>query len=545
MRNMTRVFLIVFGTICTVLMGLDPVARSSSAGGLSKECGSLQSVDFTSVVDAPTQLIKTTFVEGDSATPPYCLAEGYVVPTVGFILVLPSLWNGKFMEVGCGGHCGALPNGKLPPRSIWDCGIALRRGYVCVTSDAGHRGAGGDGLWAYGNLQAKIDWGFRAPHVVALAGKALAEHYYGKPIVASYFLGGSTGGRQALQEAQRFPLDFKGIVAIAPPVDLSYVYMSFAWGFQALHDKDGNPLLGGEELKLVTEAALAKCDMDDGVRDGVISDPLHCSFDPESLICKVTSESRCLTPSQVDAVKKVYSGPMTSTGSRLSLGGPVVGSEWGGKDRNPNVGWEFSYLEKSGYQALAIEGLRFLFFWPERIGRWDLHDFDFDHDPQRLEVMQAIFDSSNPDLRAFKAGGGRLLIFQGLNDNSVLPRKTIDYYNTVERTMGGDKQTQSFFRLFLLPGVGHGNGGMGADAVDYLGILEDWMDKDRAPDRIIAAHLKSNSSTNEVAGTTLSFPLDPASVQFTRPVYPYPTRAKYKGRGDTNDANNFEPVAPQ
>jgi feruloyl esterase len=395
-------------------------------------------------------------------------------------------------------------------------------------------------LWAHGNLMAKLDWGYRAQHVVAVAGKALTEHYFGRRPKRSYFVGSSTGGRQALQEAQRFPLDFDGIVAIAPPVDLATVYVMFAWGIQTIHDRAGMPLLGRQELELLTEAALAKCDMSDGLRDRIIGDPFACAFDPSQLICSARQEVGCLRSEQVEAARKIYAGPLNSKGERLSLGGPVVGSEIGHWDKDPRDGWGMSYLglpiSSFSYERLITDGMRYLFFWPENGPSWQLSEFDFDRDPRRMAVMQALYDSSNPDLRKFKTAGSKLLIFQGLNDNSVLPRQTIDYYETVERTMGGRALTQSFCRLFLLPGVGHGGGGEGAGSVDYLSAIEAWSEEVKAPDRLIAARLK-----NENWRQPPTFPLDPDQIQFTRALYPYPLKAKYLGRGDPNDADSFGP----
>ena len=215
-----------------------------------------------------------------------------------------------------------------------------------------------------------------------------------------------------------------------------------------------------------------------------------------------------------------------------------MGSELGQWDQVAGLGW-FGYL---GFDGQHLEkhvtgSFQYLLFWPDPGPMWKLIDFDFDRDSRRMGTMQAIYDASNPDLRAFKAKGGKLLVFHGLNDAMVVPRQTIDYYETVEHTMGGRTATQSFFRLFLLSGAGHVPGGEGADTVDYLSALEAWVEENQAPDRLIAAHLKESARMQP-----LSFPLDPAAIQFTRPVYPYPIRAQYKGRGDSNDAANFGPA---
>jgi feruloyl esterase len=218
----------------------------------------------------------------------------------------------------------------------------------------------------------------------------------------------------------------------------------------------------------------------------------------------------------------------------------LPGSELGGPWNEESGGdWGIYYLGKDGapaaYAPLTQEGLKLLFFSPPRPLDWTIRDFDFDKDYQRLDVMQSLYDSSNPDLNRFKAAGGKMLIYHGLNDLSILPHWIIRYYENVERVMGGREQTQSFVRLFSLPGVEHCAGGPGADTVDYLTYLENWVEQGKAPDRLIAARLKKLDSIH------FSFPLDPANIAFTRPVYPYPIQAKYLGRGDPNDAASFGP----
>lgn len=494
---------------------------------LVAQCQSLRTKNFQEVPDAQTQVTTTVAVEPNGIKSSHCLVSGYISPNIGIKIGLPSQWNGRFLHSGCGGHCGSTADFD------WSCAEPLGRGYACIVSDMGHQGTGADGLWAYNNLLAKVDWGFRATHVVTLAGKAITESFYGTRPSKSYFVGGSTGGRQALQEAQKFPSDFDGIVAIAPPVDLSAIYLTFAWGARVLHGKDGEPIVGRGELQLLTQAALNQCDMDDGVRDQVIGDPLRCDFDPASLVCGSTKSDQCLSQEQVDAVKKIYDGPTNSVGEKLSGGGPLPGSELGQWDINPDIGWAFSYLVASGHKNLAIDGFRYLFFWPDAGPSWQLSDFDFDRDSQRLALRQVLYDSSNPDLRRFKAAGGKLIILQGLNDNAVLPRSTIDYYETVTRTMGGRVATQSFARLYLLPGVGHDlPAGQGAGIVDYMTAIEKWVEEGEAPDKLIAARVKDYDSRQ---------PIDSRRIQITRPVYPYPIRAKYKGRGNPDSADSFYP----
>jgi hypothetical protein len=532
-------------TLCVTLLigpmlGLARGTLPGSSNSSAAQCIALEDTDFSATEDAPTQINETMFIKASGASPGYCKVSAYVAPQVGIKLALPEHWNGKFIEMGCGGHCGSLSDEKFSS----SCSDKIDRGYVCLISDMGHRGTSLDGLWAHDNLQALIDWGFRGPHVAALAGKAITKRFYQIPPAHSYFSGCSTGGRQALQEAQRFPWDFDGIIAGAPPIRLADLYVTFAWGQRATHDAAGKSLLTISDLKLLTDSALARCDIDDGVRDGIISSPFTCPFRAADVACKNGQTSACLTPKKVIAAEKIYSGPLDALGHSLFGAGAAPGSELGDPELRKNGGnWGIYYLATeqahSDYANLTQDGLKYLFFSPAKSASWTLQEFDFDKDYKRLDVMQSLYDSSNPDLNRFKNAGGKMLIYHGLNDLSVLPQWIIRYYQNVEKVMGGAEETQSFLRLFSLPGVDHCAGGPGADTVDYLMYLENWVERGQAPDKLIAAHLKK---ADEMQPTT--FPLVPREMTFTRPVYPYPTKVKYSGHGDPNDAANFIPSKP-
>jgi feruloyl esterase len=190
----------------------------------------------------------------------------------------------------------------------------------------------------------------------------------------------------------------------------------------------------------------------------------------------------------------------------------------------------------------ALQYFRYMVI-PPAGSDWKVADFDFDRDYKRFGtgVQESLLNAANPDLRKFKAAGGKLMLYQGWNDHTVAPEKTIDYYQTVQRTMGGRASTESFFRLFMVPGMLHCTGGDGAFAIDYVAYMETWVERAQAPDVMIGAHVEGLGG----AAFWLKFPLDPATpISFTRPVYPYPRRAKYKGSGDPNDAASFQPVEP-
>jgi feruloyl esterase len=517
-------------------------AHAGTVSDAAARCNALRSADFSQLQDAPMQITETKFVAPSGDTPGYCQVGGYVVPSVGFIIRLPSdSWNGKFFENGCGGFCGAAEF-YLPA-----CDHPLRKGYACIVSDDGHKSTVFDGKWAYNNLQAQIDHGYRAPHVTALAGNAIVERYYEQKPKKSYFVGCSTGGRQALMEAQRFPWDFDGIVAGSPSVSVPEHHMAMLWGNRVFTDKGGKALLGRHDLELLHKAVLAKCDLNDGVKDGLIGDPRKCDFDPAELLCTTTKNSECLTSTQIEAVRKIYGGPVTSTGESVYLSGLSKGSElhWlddlMGSAENPRRWYEF-----------PAEEFRYEGFQPSPGPTWESKDFDFDRDYKRMGVTDGLYAANNPDLRRFKAAGGKLLSYGGWNDVIGIPLEGVDYYDMVERTMGGRESTQEFFRLFMVPGMGHCFLGEGAFDVDWLSYLEAWVEQGRPPQKVIGSHVELEGPKPDNLEDVLKlairrqggwdFPLDPTTIKFSRPIYPYPVTTKYLGHGDPVNSANYGPV---
>lgn len=499
-------------------------ASSQNPSAPQTACQNLQKNSFSSIPDAPTQITETHFIEADGDAPAYCQVRGYVYPSIGIELQLPAFdWNQKFLAVGCGGFCGAID-----PKS---CANGLRRGYACLASDMGHKSHPGDALWAYNNLQAKIDHAYRATHVSALAGKAITENYYQTPPRHAYFMGCSTGGRQAMVEAQRFPWDFDGIIAGAPSLSVTGVHMAMLWTIRALTDSRGKPLFSREDLQRAHAAVLQKCDLDDGVKDGIVSDPMHCAFDPAQLECGRAGDRHCLSKVQVDALKKVYRGPTTSKGEKI-YPGALPGSELGliNSSLPPQV--------ISGMNNFVANEFRYAAFPTDPGPDWNPADFNFDRDPKRLGVMETLSSGTNPNLEKFKASGGKLIAYVGLNDH-YQAKSTIEYYETVIKTMGGLSATQDFFRLFTVPAMDHCTGGNGAFAVDYLEYLEAWVERGEAPALMIGSHV---AGLDLGEAFYLKFPLEKSSqIDFTRPLYPYPATAKYNGRGNPDDAGNFHP----
>jgi feruloyl esterase len=509
-----------------------PVVSDGPAGA----CEALKSVDFTTIQDAATQLTETRMVAAAGELPAHCHVRGYIAPSVGFILRLPEhpVWNGKFAEVAPGGYGGskAIEITMTP----W-CDDFVRRGYACITQDTGHTGGIGlDATWAYNNLQAEFDYGIRAANVAALAGKAITQRFYEAPPRYSYFMGCSGGGKQALVQAQRYPWNFDGVIAVEPsnPTITGVVQL---WNALATHDASGKPLFETEDLQLLHDAAIAKCDLMDGLKDGIIGgDPRRCEADPGVLVCKPGQTSGCLTPVQVEAARKVYGGPVTSTGRKLYF--PATpGGEMGSYITGGRTGIDY---KRQYWQYMG--------FTPDPGPSWKPRDFDFDNDWKRSYMMDAILiGSDNPDLRKLRAEGHKLMIVQGWEDSGLPgPQVTVDYYEMVERVMGGRVATQESVRLFMIPGRSHCRGGVGAAAIDMLSYMEAWVEQGRAPDMIVGAHVEGEKELAHprLLADFVRLPKDPASAKFTRPHYPYPQQAKYKGTGDANDYRSFEPVEP-
>jgi hypothetical protein len=258
------------------------------------------------------------------------------------------------------------------------------------------------------------------------------------------------------------------------------------------------------------------------------------------LLCKSGKSPQCLTAEQVKLVKRIYSDGVTSTGERIS--------------RGELPGTELHWTE--WYDNRVEDKFRYMYFWPDPGSRWQASDIDFDRDIKRAGMVESLYGDANPDLRPFKAAGGKLLVYHGWTDESVSPLNIVDYYETVVRTLGGRSNIDGFFRLFMVPGMNHCSGGDGAYAIDYLSYLEAWVEKGQAPDKLVGAHVKIDDVWNpsmigdqdamrRALMRRQEFPLDPATVEFSRLVYPYPTLAKYKGHGNPNDAANFAPVTPQ
>jgi feruloyl esterase len=407
-------------------------------------------------------------------------------------------WNGKFQAVGNGGWAGAVSY-TVAGRSLAD---ALRQGYATASTDTGHQGDGG--LFAIGHAERVIDFAYRAVHEMTVKSKAIIAEFYGRPARLSYWNGCSTGGRQGLMEAQRYPEDFDALI-VGAPVNNHIRLHAAQMTRQTEILRDVSKVLPPEKLALVGKAVLASCDANDGVKDGIVSDPGSCRFDPSSLKCTDSSTENCLTEAQVDTAKRAYSDVNTRSGEFVYPGSsPGFEAGW----RMPQPGGQLP--------TVALDSFRYL---GHQDANWNGMKFDLDTDLALVLQNAGFIDAINPDLATFKARGGKLLMYHGWADPGPAPANTINYYSAVQKKVGG--RTDEWMRLFLLPGVGHCGGGIGPDSADYIAALERWREAGMAPDRLTASRTRNGQ------------------VVMTRPLCPYPQVAKWTGTGSTDDARSF------
>ncbi len=451
-----------------------------------------------------------------SKLPAFCRVTGSIKPTadsdIRFELWLPAdgQWNGKFLQTGNGGAAGAIVYGSLAD--------PLSRGYAVTNTDTGHQGGGGDFAWAVGHPEKLVDFQYRAVHELTLAGKAITTARYGRVPAKSYFDGCSTGGRQGLKEAQRFPEDYDAIVAGSPASNWSAL-MALSITIQ---NNLGPGRLGVDKLGLLKESAIKACDALDGVTDRVISDIGECRFDPADLQCKAGDSGQCLAPEEVAAANRIYAG-VVDMRRNVVFPGTGPGSEplWAAY-ASPQFGIGTNYFRN----VVA------------KNPKWDPATFDPDKDLAAAErVDRGAAKAMNPNLSKFLDHGGKLITYHGTTDGLIPYGNSVSYYERVARRLGQERADEGV-RFYLVPGMDHCSGGEGAFAIDWLTALEQWDDTGKPPGALSAAHPAA------VPGPP-GAPPPPPSTPFTRPACPYPLVATYKGKGDTAEAANFECVAPK
>jgi len=461
------------------------------------------------------------------ALPAFCRVAGVIKPTgdsdIKFEVWMPAEnWNGKFQGVGNGGFAGSITYSGLAG--------SVARGYAAASTDTGH--SGGSAEWAPGHPEKVVDYGHRGIHEMTEKAKLVIKAFYGGAPKRSYFASCSNGGRQALMEAQRYPTDYDGIIAGAPANDFTGTLTLFAWNMR-LTLNDQASYIPSAKLKAIEAAGLAACDARDGLTDGVLDDPSRCRFDPKVLLCKGAETDECLTEKQAAALASIYAGPRDSSGRQV-IAGFMPGSETGSGGW---TAWVTGNTPTASQQFFfATQGFKHLVYGDPN---WNYQTFDLERDGRQAnERLAATLNATDPDLKAFNARGGKLILYHGWNDAALPPTNTINYYQNVLKTMGAE-QAQGFVRLFMVPGMQHCSGGPGPDSFgqfvtsgqsdpehDLTLALERWVEAGVAPSQVIAA--KRQSAT--------------APPSRTRPLCAYPRVARYKGSGASDDAANFSCV---
>lgn len=502
-----------------------PVPAANSCEALVGRTVESGSIDKAVLVKPGESIITEEGKPGLPAPAAFCRAFATLKPapqsSIKVEVWLPerSAWNGKLLGTGNGGYGGSMTLPGLTMRG------GLAKGYVATGSDMGHAlTADVDASWALNQPEKIKDWGYRANHLAAIVAKQVVAAYYPTPLAAAYFQGCSDGGREALTEAQHYPLDYDAIIAGAPANAWTGLMRAFMADHTAAFAKPESAIPNAK-LKLLQSAALAQCDAKDGVTDGVIDDPRQCHFDPVVLQCKAGDGPDCLTAAQVATARALYRGPVDHAGKSLypgyQPGGEAVPGAWdvwltGPTAQHGRFGTEF-------FRNMVHSN-----------AAWQASDYDSVRDPALARRMYAnVLDADNPDLAAFYAHGGKLILYHGWSDAALAPGGTINYYQALQRTH--PRETASSVRLFMVPGMSHCLGGPGANVFDTLSALDAWKKGGPAPEQLVATRFD-----NPFFGY-LGLPAKPLG---TRPLCAYPKVARWNGKGSTDDAANFTCVAP-
>jgi len=488
-----------------------PLALPNNAVADAAGCAALASAGLF----PDTTVTLTEFLAASGSLPARCRVVATIKPTPGsnigveYRLPEPPAWNGKFLGIGGGGFGGSISSTGFDTPN--------QRGYAAAQTDIGHKVTDGEGwaLTAPGvpNADRVTDYAWRSWERMTVVGKLVVTRYYARGPRLSYWQGCSTGGRQGLVMAQRFPDYYDAIIAGAP-VYTSRLQLRGVANNNNFFREPGRSITP-EHRTTINNAVLAACDRKDGVTDGYLTDPRQCNFDPKRLQCRGTPSASCLTREQVDSVRKYYEGPETDRGYDIYFGvNPGGELNWDVTD-NPGI---------SGQMA------RYMVFLDPAydIRTLDINDRDtirkWDSAPVSVEG-----NAGDPDIRAFLKRGGKLLLWHGFNDNGPSSLSTIDYYQRVEREIEGDHHfgrhgrpdVSDSVRLFLAPGTYHCGGGPGPNSFDMLTALEQWRERGAKPEKILASNATSG---------------------ITRPLCPYPEVARYKGHGDPKFAENYRCV---
>lgn len=456
---------------------------------------------------------------GNTPVKPHCAIKGKMWPEIGFAIKLPKEWNGRLVVVGCGGACGSIPEGSMIRY--------LNEGYAVAGDDSGHSGSSAlDWSFAYNPpdnsnpfFEQKLkDHGYRSIHETFLLAKNLVKAYYGMEPFYSYYVGASTGGRQGLMNAQRYA-DFDGYLVGMPVREITKNAMKDTWA-ATLFFPNFPPQTQQKKMNILAQRVYEKCDGLDGLKDGIISEPEKCPFNPLTDLPACEGEEDredCFTTVQRETLKKLYEGPKDESGNRLFCGMPIGGEAL----MKGLTGLASNFV--AGIQLGLGLGGNFQKFIVMRDPNFDPMTYNLEKDYKKSlsEDLRKILDATDPDLSKLRGKGSKIINWHGLADTLVPAFQSISYYEEVMKTLG-KKETTSFYKLYLVPGLSHGYG-IGPFA-DFFPQLVKWVEKGEEPKEVIGKRDE-----------------DPqlGLKAMTRPLCPYPQFAKYKGEGDPMDAANF------
>jgi feruloyl esterase len=406
-------------------------------------------------------------------------------------------WNRKYQAVGNGGWAGVISYAAMAE--------ALKRGYATSSTDTGH--VGGSGSFALGHPEKLVDYAYRSVHEMTVKSKTIIDAFYGNAPQYSYWNGCSTGGKQGLAEAQRYPGDFDGIIAGAPANYMIHLHAWSVWVGQAVH-KTAASYIPPDKYPVLRHAVLAACDTLDGVKDGLLEEPTRCRFDPKVVQCESGDGPACLTAAQVDAARTLYSPAVNPRTKKEVFPAMMPGSE---------MTW--NVLAGPEPVAIATDTFKYVIF---KDPNWDYRTLNFDRDIALADkVDNGLNNAIDPNLKPFFGRGGKLLMYHGWDDALIAPGNSVNYYNSVVKAVGGPAKAGDSIRLFMAPGMDHCRGGAGPNVFDAVTAIEQWVEQKKAPEVLTASH-----STG-------------GKVDRTRPLCLYPQTAKYRGTGSIDEAANF------
>ena len=440
-----------------------------------------------------------------STLPAFCRVAATAKPSsdsdIKIEVWLPqSGWNGKFQGVGNGGWAGVIGYPAMA--------AAVKAGYATASTDTGH--VGNTAAFALGHPEKLVDMGYRAIHEMTVHGKAVTDAFYGSAPKLSFFNGCSLGGRQAVTEAERYPADYNGIVAGASANYNMQIHVARVM-LGSVVNRTPDSLVPPEKYSAVHSAVLEACDALDGVKDGVLENPMRCRFDPKVLECKGADGPSCLTAPQVETMRLLYSP------TKMGKAGMVPALLQPGTE----LGW--ATLAGPDPLGNAVEAMKYVVF---KDANWDWHTFNPATDIDRaLEADSNALGLTDPNLKPFFDRGGKLLMYHGWQDPQVPAQNSVRYFNDVVKTTGRGVAGRSI-QLYMVPGMNHCQGGPGTDTFDKMAAIEQWVAQGTAPSQISASHVTSGV------------------VSRTRPLCPYGKIAHYKGTGSTDEAASFECAAP-